>query len=391
MENLESLLNSVNAILREEKIKKEESLRRGERFNMFQICGVDHYEVMHSAIIASFLDPKGNHGQKDKYLKAFLRIVDDKTEIETSSCSIYTEYVTNEGRIDILIEDKGSKGIIIENKVYASDQSEQLKRYDKFSKEKYKVGNYAIYYLTLDEHDASDDSGKGINYTSISYKEHILNWIGECIKESATTPLIRETLIQYSSHIKQLTNQDMDTENKKKMLDILKRNLSDAVNILGFENEIKKEVRRKYINTVLAKIAKRNGFELDENIEDFVNIKNDAIISFKDTHDPKISSLCGNFVIKWLGGTSKSIFYGIMTSNPEVSKVEKIWPEVNNAFFPYGFKWLANSGPNCYWDRIPAIIQMQKEIEMTGDEYPDDSIAKEIDDQLKLINENLVK
>ena len=80
-----------------------------------------------------------------------------------------------------------------------------------------------------------------------------------------------------------------------------------------------------------------------------------------------------------------------MTSNPEVSKVEKIWPEVNNAFFPYGFKWLANSGPNCYWDRIPAIIQMQKEIEMTGDEYPDDSIAKEIDDQLKLINENLVK
>ena len=391
MENLESLLNSVNAILREEKIKKEESLRRGERFNMFQICGVDHYEVMHSAIIARFLDPKGNHGQKDKYLKAFLRIVDDKTEIETSSCSIYTEYVTNEGRIDILIEDKGSKGIIIENKVYASDQSEQLKRYDKFSKEKYKVGNYAIYYLTLDEHDASDDSGKGINYTSISYKEHILNWIGECIKESATTPLIRETLIQYSSHIKQLTNQDMDTENKKKMLDILKRNLSDAVNILGFENEIKKEVRRKYINTVLAKIAKRNGFELDENIEDFVNIKNDAIISFKDTHDPKISSLCGNFVIKWLGGTSKSIFYGIMTSNPEVSKVEKIWPEVNNAFFPYGFKWLANSGPNCYWDRIPAIIQMQKEIEMTGDEYPDDSIAKEIDDQLKLINENLVK
>ena len=132
MENLQNLLNSVNAILREEKVKKEESLRRGERFNVFQICGVDHYEVKHSAIIARILDPKGNHGQGDKFLKIFLQIIKDSTGIDTTSCSVNTEYVTNEGRIDILIEDKTGKGIIIENKIYAGDQSEQLKRYDKF-------------------------------------------------------------------------------------------------------------------------------------------------------------------------------------------------------------------------------------------------------------------
>ena len=34
MEEIKKLLDSVNSILREEKIKKEESLRRGERFNM---------------------------------------------------------------------------------------------------------------------------------------------------------------------------------------------------------------------------------------------------------------------------------------------------------------------------------------------------------------------
>ena len=254
MENLQILLNSVNAILQEEKIKKEESLRRGERFNMFQVCGVNHYEVMHSAIIASFLDPNGSHGQMDKYLKAFLQTVDDKTEIETSSSSVYTEYVTLDGRIDILIEDKKGKGIIIENKVYASDQSEQLKRYDKFSKEKYKVGNYAIYYLTLDEHDASDDSGKGINYTCISYKEHILNWIGECIKESATTPLIRETLIQYRNQIKQLTNQDMDTENREKMIEILtsSNNIDTTIEILKKASDIYKQVRQNFINKLKA-------------------------------------------------------------------------------------------------------------------------------------------
>ena len=385
MEKLKELLNDVNAILREEKIKKEESLRRGERFNMFQVCGVDHYEVMHSAIIASFLDPKGNHGQKDKYLKAFISIVDDKTGIETSSCSVYTEYVTNEGRIDILIEDKRGKGIIIENKVYAADQCEQLKRYDKFSKDKYRKGNYAIYYLTLDKHEASNSSAGEVAYNCISYGEHILNWIEECIKESATTPLIRETLIQYSNHIKQLTNQDMDTINKEKLVEILKKNLSEAVNILSLESEIRKEVRRVYIMKVLTKVAGKNGFEIDNNIEDFINMRDGAVITFKNTHEPNVPSLSGNFVLRWYGGISNSIYYGIMTQMPEDPKDEKIWPVVNDALFPYGFKWFANSGLYCYWDKTPTIIQMQKEIESESDDYPDGSITKEIDDQLKLI------
>lgn len=242
MEKLKELFNDVNAILQEEMIKKEESLRRGERFNMFQVCGVDHYEVKHSAIIASFLDPKGNHGQKDKFLKAFISIVDDKTGMETSSCSVYTEYVTNEGRIDILIEDNSGKCIIIENKMYAGDQNEQLKRYDKFSKEKYGEGNYTIYYLTLDEHFASDDSGKGINYTRISYKDHILNWIEECIKESATTPLIRETLIQYWNHIKQLTNQDMDTMNKEALLKSMAENADAVISMYLVQEDFKKYI-----------------------------------------------------------------------------------------------------------------------------------------------------
>lgn len=75
-----------------------------------------------------------------------------------------------------------------------------------------------------------------------------------------------------------------------------------------------------------------------------------------------------------------------MTQKSEEPKDEKIWPD-NNEMFPYGIKWLANSGLYCYWDRTPTIIQMQKEIESESDDYPDGSIAKEIDDQLKLIKE----
>lgn len=88
--NLQKFLNGINVILNKEKVKKEESLRRGECFNMFEICEVAHYEVMHSKIISSFLDPKASHGQKEKYLQLFLDSIEDVTTIDALSANVYT-------------------------------------------------------------------------------------------------------------------------------------------------------------------------------------------------------------------------------------------------------------------------------------------------------------
>jgi len=347
MEKLKELLNSVNAILREEKIKKEESLRRGERFNMFQVCGVDHYEVKHSAIIASFLDPKGNHGQKNKYLKAFISIVDDKTGIETSLCSVYTEYVTNEGRIDILIEDKRGKGIIIENKVYAGDQGEQLKRYDKFSKDKYGEGNYTIYYLTLDEHDASDDSGKGINYTRISYKEHILNWIEECIKESATTPLIRETLIQYRNHIKQLTNQDMDTMNKEALLKSMAENADAVISMYLVQEDFKKYIFDHYVfdSPILQKLCEEKNLKKAQ--YNLFNGKKDKSFYFY-----RESWFSAAIVFHTDKSFEHDFYWGISSLHNKLPvKQHKLncFKEEPNEYWPYGWESLSMNR-DWYWN-----------------------------------------
>ena len=257
MEEVKRLLDSVNSILNEELIKKEESLRRGERFNVFEICGVAYYEVMHSTIIASFLDPNGSHGQKDLYLKLFLSVVGDNTNLETPSSSVYTEYVIEDGRIDILIEDNVGRGVIIENKIYASDQDKQLIRYNSFAKNKYK-GGYTIYYLTLDGCDASKDSSKNINYVRISYSKHILTWLGECVKASSIKPLIRETLVQYCNHIKQLTNQDMDTKNKEQLIKTMVDNSDAVAAIFTVQEDYKKHVFKHYVSPELNKFSSDN-------------------------------------------------------------------------------------------------------------------------------------
>ena len=352
MENLQNLLNSVNAILREEKVKKEESLRRGERFNMFQVCGVDHYEVMHSAIIASFLNPNGSHGQMDKYLKSFISTVDDKIGIETSSCSVYTEYPIKDGRIDILIEDKEGKGIIIENKVYAGDQFEQLKKYNDFSKKKYGEGQYAIYYLTLDKHEASDNSAEGVIYKCISYGDHIITWIEECIKESATIPLIRETLIQYSNHIKQLTNQDMDTKNKEDLIEIMINNPEAVAALFSIQEEYKKYAFDKYVIPTFEEFCKENNL-LFEKANLFEYGKEKGFYFRRKEWDI--------FAI-WVYSESKrsnsGFYWGISNYKGDAIKLDSSSYHIGGKAYlhwPYGYAYLEKYGN---WDDMNTVAAM---------------------------------
>ncbi|WP_424039353.1 PD-(D/E)XK nuclease family protein [Prevotella nigrescens] len=224
MDRINNLLNQVSII---EKKNTEILDATGERFNMFRICGVNHYENTHSAILTEFLNPKGTHGLKSKLLECFIKTLGENFTINGFNCEnarIYTEYSTSEGRIDILIEDeKRKKTIIIENKIYANDQLDQLKRYDRYAEKTYQKGNYQILYLTLDGKEATEQSGKGVSYLTISYEENIINWLEKCVAIASRFPIVRETIIQYINHLKELTHQDMNNKNKEEITEVLSK------------------------------------------------------------------------------------------------------------------------------------------------------------------------
>lgn len=255
MEKIKSLLNQVHLITK----KNNEILdATGSRFNLFRICGVNHYENTHSAIIAEFLNPNGSHGLKSKFLEMFLETLGDCFTLKNFNyvnAKILTEHSTNEGRIDILIEDDYDQAIIIENKIYASDQPEQLIRYNRFAKE-YKKG-YQIIYLTLYGDLASSQSGNGVEYISISHKEHIINWLEKCVLVAANFPIVRETINQYINHLKQLTNQDMDTRNREEITELIsqKGNLSAAKTIYQNYNATFIHILNKHFNSKMILFA----------------------------------------------------------------------------------------------------------------------------------------
>ena len=261
MEKIKNLLNQVTIISK----KNAEILdATGGRFNMFRICGVNHYENTHSAILAEFLNPNGTHGLKSQLLECFIETLGEYFTVQFfnyKKARVKTEHSTEEGRIDILIEDNQNKAIIIENKIYANDQPEQLKRYDRYAKV-YKNG-YQIIYLTLFGYDASKQSGEGVSYLSISYKEIIISWLEKCVGIASRFPIVRETIIQYINHLKQLTNQDMDTKNKEEITDFLSKpeNLRAAQSIFQNYSATFDYLIEKYFNSKMEKFAKQKGLE----------------------------------------------------------------------------------------------------------------------------------
>ena len=218
---IQNLLEQVNSL----KDKHEKILEAsGGRFNIFSVCGVNHYENTHSGIIAEFLNPNGTHGLKSKFLECFIETLGEGFTVKDFNCqtaTVRTEHTIDTGRLDILIEDSQNKAIIIENKIYAGDQEEQLQRYDYHANEKYKKGNYQILYLTLNGNEASEQSAGDIVYLPISYKKTVIDWLEKCVNIAARFPMVRETIIQYINHLKKLTYQDMDTKNKDEIVEMI--------------------------------------------------------------------------------------------------------------------------------------------------------------------------
>lgn len=346
MDRINNLLNQVSII---EKKNTEILDATGERFNMFRICGVNHYENTHSAILTEFLNPKGTHGLKSKLLECFIKTLGENFTINGFNCEnarIYTEYSTPEGRIDILIEDeKRKKAIIIENKIYANDQLDQLKRYDRYAEKTYQKGNYQILYLTLDGKEATEQSGEGVSYLTISYEENIINWLEKCVAIASRFPIVRETIIQYINHLKELTHQDMNNKNKEEITEVLSKieNLKAAK--LIYQNYLASfdTIIKKYFNPKMEEFAKQEGLEyIYENSEELY-------VRFYLTN-PLWQEKC------WIGFTFETYkyFYGLY-NNPNKYKIsdenrKKIHEQLNklgiysfleNEWWPF-YKYIPN-------------------------------------------------
>ena len=235
MDNINNLFQII------EKLKEESPniSKTNIDFNIFRVLRQESDEVnLHSKFIIELLSNIPFYSEK--FRKLFLKNIGLEEKYFTDNVKVKREYKN----IDILLTEK-DRAVIIENKIYAEDQGEQLARYYDIMKNN--SNEVKVFYLTLEGRDPSKQSlGKKLCFEgsyeenkesikNLSYKNNIANWIEECIKESEDVPVIRETLIQYLEVVNRLTGK---TGNKDYHNSIANELLSSEKNI-RLANDIK--------------------------------------------------------------------------------------------------------------------------------------------------------
>lgn len=249
--NTEEIISELNGI----RLKcHHEKASSGFHFNIFEILNLSTNEVRtHSAFISELLDRKGRHGQGDVFLRIFLSLIEiqnfdtenSRVEIETYIGEINDDK-TEGGRLDIFIATKNSPNIIIENKIYAVDQTNQLLRYSNFDP------SATLIYLTLDGRNSSERF-EGQNVIALSYSQDITRWLEECMLITNHIPVIKETLSQYLNLIRKLTQQYALEHMEKEIYALLIKNpdyaltIQDSYNAL---NAIKNKIRKSFFTRI---------------------------------------------------------------------------------------------------------------------------------------------
>ena len=333
----------------QERLKKEKE--EGKCFNVFSALNMCSDEVrLHSRLLATLLNPKANHSLGNEFLKLFLialglpedYITYCKEQIVERTIGEVTE--TTGGRIDIILED-GKHAVIIENKIYAGDQPNQLLRYHNYGVKTFGENNFKLVYLTLYGSEPSPDSlgGENFEFIKLSYAQDVLKLLKKLMKSKPKKPVHR-TIKDYITIIKQLTHQDMDTKYQQSIIEeaIKYDNIDVTSELLLLQEQIGDKLRRDYI----IKPLKDLGFNehQDDNgalWKSLKNKKNHFIVI-------KTDEACWKYVWIAVASEDKTIV--------QQSKLDCFTHEPTQNY-PYGWSWISDNEGNNWHDiaQYPAI------------------------------------
>ena len=170
--------------------KKELDLYLSSGFNVFEHIQPDENAL--SDIIANMLDPQGTHGQKDLFLRQFLKAIGHSDMLSDQRCKVRRGDPTNyikpmQRRIDITVE-FGRCAVGIENKPWAIEQDNQIKDYVEHLRAK--CSDFAIVYISgdgsepqsINEHER-ESLTREKRLKVFPYKTNLRDWLESCFKE----------------------------------------------------------------------------------------------------------------------------------------------------------------------------------------------------------------
>ena len=202
---------------------------------------------LHSRFLYSILNPRGNHYQGALFLELFLKEIDLTCWLNLDCTIIQKE----KSGIDLYLTD-GTNHLIIENKLDAKDQWQQIEKYvtNVIGNNSAASSSIAVVYLSKDRSTPSQDSlgkwrlssclkylennNETIVYRNMNYSTDILRWLLSCKKQVINFANLFYTFDEY----------------EKVVLLALREYRSPVMNLKSFfneENELSKSEKVKYL------------------------------------------------------------------------------------------------------------------------------------------------
>ena len=179
-----------------------------DQFNIFEATGFIRQELRHSDFLAFLLDPRGNHGLGDTFVKRLLE------RVLTVAADVHMRVTPSEQKrwdldrmtvqrewehLDILLLDAEHElAIIVENKIGTGEHSDQLQRYLDIVEQHYPGRRIIPLYLT-----PSGVIPTHKKYLPVSYRV-VCNLIDDLTQSRATVmnPDVRTLLAHYTDMLR---------------------------------------------------------------------------------------------------------------------------------------------------------------------------------------------
>ncbi len=205
------------------KVDERHNANRRRPFNVFTVLRSASDEVnLHSRFLHALLEHRDPLSGERENLDAFIRCVARADAFALENARVDREW----NRIDLLISN-GREAIVVENKIWASDQERQLERYQNVMVEQgYDEGAIRLLYMTPFGHEPSAESAGAIPVEDIrlvSYREDLAHWLIGCQRRAFDDPGLRESVAQYRRLMLAMTNSGYEAEHMNDLKELLLR------------------------------------------------------------------------------------------------------------------------------------------------------------------------
>ena len=248
----------------------------GEKFNLFQVLGIEYREIHFCRLLGALLNPAGSHGLGEKPLQLFLHRLGCGKEFsgeELRYAAVHLEEgIQNQRRVDLAIH-IGNFVLPVEVKIWAGDQSRQLYDYYRYYAKTASLDR--IYYLTVNGRQPSKVSRGELTRDQIvclPFSKSILPWLDDVIKLAGNQLRVRSVAEQWREVLVKMKQEQERMNGILSVLHLgegqefeLNEQVAAASALLSVKDPLWKAIRKGYLGKALR--LDSNRFRLTDPIE----------------------------------------------------------------------------------------------------------------------------